>query len=149
VRPSTQIEYAVALYRDRYPGLSVADFTRVLEAEHGIAIPRPKLYVALRKDGLVTARPVKAWRLGAAPIQQRPDEAQAGSSNEAPAIRPPAPMDPAQQLGRDLQALTDQVDRLNALARDRIVDWRRGFGTLDSARSAVAALKEFVIKSSK
>jgi hypothetical protein len=142
---STQVQYAVALYRERYRQLSAAEFVSVLKSEHGIVIQGPGLYFALRKEGLIAPRPVKAWRLAAAGIAPHAEAPPPASTAESSVTTlDPSPIDPLQRLGRELQALTDRVDRLNARARDRLVDWRRGAGTIESAISAVAALKEFI-----
>jgi transposase len=142
---STQVQYAVALYRERYTSLSASEFARVLKSEHGIVLRGPGLYLALRKEGLIAPRPVKAWRLAAAGITPYLEAPPTASPSEVVvAAHAPPPMDPLQRIGRELQVLTDRVDRLNAQARDRIVDWRRGAGTIESALSAVTALKEFI-----
>lgn len=57
---STQVQYAVALYRERYTSLSASEFARVLKSEHGIVLRGPGLYLALRKEAssrLVPSRP--------------------------------------------------------------------------------------------
>ena len=142
---TTQVQYAVGLYRDRYRHLSASEFVRVLKSEHGIVLQSQGLYFALLKEGLIAPRPVKAWRLAAAGIDPDPEAASPASQTEvAAASRVPSPIDPSQRIGRELQALTDRVDRLNAQARDRIVDWRRGTGTLEAAIGAVNALKDFI-----
>jgi hypothetical protein len=131
---SRQVQYAVALYRDRYRHLSAPEFVGVLRSEHGIVIQGPGLHIALRKEGLIATPPVKPWRLAAAgivPLVEVPVTASTGQG-----MRKPPPVDPLLRLGRELQALTDRVDRLNAQARDRIVDWRRGAGPLESAIDA-------------
>ncbi len=143
---STQVQFAIALYRDRYTNLSASEFVHVLKSEHGIAIKGPRLYFALRKEGLIAPRPVKAWRLAAAGIIPHRAAPRPALPREVTVTgHDPSSIDPLQQTGRDLQAITDRVDRLNAQARDRIVDWRRGAGTIESARMAVDTLKEFII----
>ncbi len=137
-KPSPQVKYAVELYRQRYRHLSAHEFARVLRSEHDIQIRGPGLYVALRREGLVAPCPTKAWRLAAAGIM--PEQ----PANEVVTTVQEAPVDSIQRLGRELQALTDRVERLNARARDSIVQWRRGAGTIEAAISAVGALKAFI-----
>ena len=144
---STQVDHAVKLYRERYGGLTLSAFRRVLSVDHEMSVPVRPLRDALRREGLL---PVQTPEVAPPPFvaESFPTETRSNSELEQsePEDRPnPSPEDVQLQVARELQSWSDRIDRLNSAVRDQIVRWRRGERPVDAAVDAFAELKTFVL----
>ena len=107
----------------------------------------PESNVPPRPDGCAPPRPTYRPDLADRKVVgwTRPAPPPLAGTSRATTVSANASIDATLRVGQQLQGIIDEIERMNARARDRIADWRRGSGTLAPALQALNALKEFVL----